>query len=91
MHPESQIVTELRNRHARGESHAGINVRRGTVSNMLEENVVQPLLVTTSALTLATECVRMILKVRLMQLARVADCAASSLPTACMQVCWCAV
>ena len=58
------IVTELRNRHAQhGETHAGINVRRGAVSNMLEENVVQPLLVTTSAITLATECVRMILKV----------------------------
>ena len=37
---------------------------QGTVSNMLEESVVQPLLVTTSALNLATECVRMILKVR---------------------------
>lgn len=36
---------------------------QGTVSNMLEESVVQPLLVTTSALNLATECVRMILKV----------------------------
>jgi T-complex protein 1 subunit delta len=30
---------------------------------MLEENVVQPLLVTSSAITLATECVRMILKI----------------------------
>ena len=58
------IVTELRNRHAQGETHAGINVRKGAVSNMLDENVVQPLLVTTSAITLATECVRMILKVR---------------------------
>ena len=57
------IVTELRNRHAQGETHAGINVRRGAVSNMLDESVVQPLLVTTSAITLATECVRMILKV----------------------------
>lgn len=36
---------------------------QGTITNMLEENVVQPLLVTTSALTLATECVRMILKI----------------------------
>mmetsp|Transcript_70078 Transcript_70078/g.222130 ORF Transcript_70078/g.222130 Transcript_70078/m.222130 type:complete len:268 (+) Transcript_70078:214-1017(+) len=58
-----QIVTELRNMHANGEVNAGINVRRGTTTNMLEENVVQPLLVTTSALTLATECVRMILKI----------------------------
>ena len=38
---------------------------QGTVSNMLDENVVQPLLVTTSALSLATECVRMILKVHI--------------------------
>ena len=30
---------------------------------MLEDNVVQPLLVSISALTLATECVRMILKI----------------------------
>ncbi|KAK9838085.1 hypothetical protein WJX81_000074 [Elliptochloris bilobata] len=57
------IVTELRNRHAQGETAAGINVRKGAVSNMLDEAVVQPLLVSTSALTLATECVRMILKI----------------------------
>lgn len=31
---------------------------------MMDEKVVQPLLVTTSALTLATECVKMIMKVR---------------------------
>jgi len=30
---------------------------------MSEENVVQPLLVSTSAIQLATECVRMILKI----------------------------
>lgn len=30
---------------------------------MLEENIIQPALVTASALTLATECVRMILKI----------------------------
>lgn len=41
----------------------GINVRKGAITNMLEESVVQPLLVTTSALTLASECVRMILKI----------------------------
>ena len=58
-----QIVTELRNLHAKGEVHAGINVRKGTISNMYEENVVQPLLVTTSAISLASECVRMILKI----------------------------
>jgi len=30
---------------------------------MLEENVLQPLLVSTSAINLATECVRMLLKI----------------------------
>jgi T-complex protein 1 subunit delta len=38
-------------------------VRKGQITNILEENVVQPLLVSTSALSLATECVRMILKI----------------------------
>ncbi|CAL9776862.1 unnamed protein product, partial [Musa acuminata subsp. burmannicoides] len=38
------IVTELRNRHAQGESNAGINVRKGLITNKLGENVVQPLL-----------------------------------------------
>ncbi|KAK6127689.1 hypothetical protein DH2020_038563 [Rehmannia glutinosa] len=36
------IVTELRNRHAQGEINAGINVRKGQITNILEENVVQP-------------------------------------------------
>lgn len=57
------IVTELRNRHANGEINTGINVRKGQITNILEENVVQPLLVSTSAISLATECVRMILKI----------------------------
>ncbi len=57
------IVTELRNRHAAGNSSTGINVRRATVSDMLEEKVVQPLLVSTSAITLATETVSMIMKI----------------------------
>ena len=58
-----EIVTELRSRHVNGQQAAGINVRKNCVSDMLAENVVQPLLVTTSAIDLATECVRMILKV----------------------------
>ncbi|GJQ82363.1 hypothetical protein Trydic_g432 [Trypoxylus dichotomus] len=58
-----QTVTELRNRHANGEISAGINVRKGTISDILEENVVQPLLVSVSAITLATETVRSILKI----------------------------
>ncbi|KAG7235720.1 hypothetical protein INR49_002289 [Caranx melampygus] len=56
-------VTELRNRHAQGDKVAGINVRKGGISNILDELVVQPLLVSISALTLATETVRSILKI----------------------------
>ncbi|XP_013408543.1 T-complex protein 1 subunit delta [Lingula anatina] len=56
-------VTELRNRHAQGEKTAGINVRKGCITNILEENVVQPLLVSTSAVTLAAETVRSIMKI----------------------------
>ncbi|XP_018329979.1 T-complex protein 1 subunit delta [Agrilus planipennis] len=58
-----QTVTELRARHAKGEISAGINVRKGTITDILEENVVQPLLVSTMAITLATETVRSILKI----------------------------
>nr|CAI5821476.1 unnamed protein product [Callosobruchus analis] len=58
-----QTVTELRNRHAKGEISAGINVRKGAITDILEENVVQPLMVSTSALSLATETVRSILKI----------------------------
>lgn len=56
-------VTELRARHAEGEVTSGINVRKGAITNILEENVVQPLLVSTSAITLASETVRSILKI----------------------------
>eukprot|EP00298_Acanthocystis_sp_HF-20_P022482 c30436_g1_i1.p1 GENE.c30436_g1_i1~~c30436_g1_i1.p1 ORF type:complete len:532 (-),score=197.32 c30436_g1_i1:73-1668(-) len=62
LHP-MKTVTELRNMHAAGTVTAGINVRHGKVTNMSEENVIQPLLVTSSALNLATETVRMILKI----------------------------
>ncbi|KAG9318815.1 T-complex protein 1 [Chiua virens] len=57
------IVTELRNRHALGDRNAGINVRTGLISNILEEDVVQPLLVSTSAIELATETVCLLLKI----------------------------
>lgn len=56
-------VTELRNRHAQGEMNAGINVRKGAITDILTENVVQPLLVSISSITLASETVRSILKI----------------------------
>lgn len=57
------FVTELRNRHIQGHKNEGINIKRNKIADMLADNVVQPSLVSLSALTLATECVRMILKI----------------------------
>ncbi|WVN86256.1 T-complex protein 1 subunit delta [Cryptococcus depauperatus CBS 7841] len=64
------IVTELRNKHALGDKNAGINVKKGIISNILEENVVQPLLVSTSAMELATETVGLILRIDDIQFTR---------------------
>merc|ERR1711957_267315 len=58
-----EIVTKLRAAHVAGEKYAGINVKKCAVTNMCDEHVVQPLLVTTNALKMATETVRMILKI----------------------------
>ncbi|XP_033120989.1 T-complex protein 1 subunit delta-like [Anneissia japonica] len=57
------VVTDLRNRHAHGETAAGINVRKGAITNILDENVVQPVLVSISAIQLASETVRSIMKI----------------------------
>ena len=59
-----EIVTELRKAHAEGTMGAGIDVKHGSIANMYDQHVIQPLLVTTSAIKLATETVCMILKVR---------------------------
>jgi len=58
-----EVVTELRKQHAEGISGAGINVKAGKVTDMYDINVVQPLLVSTSAIQLATETVCMIMKI----------------------------
>mmetsp|Transcript_4046 Transcript_4046/g.7086 ORF Transcript_4046/g.7086 Transcript_4046/m.7086 type:complete len:531 (-) Transcript_4046:104-1696(-) len=57
------IVTELRRQHALGNTTMGINVKTGAITDLALEEVFQPLLVTTSALQLASETVRLILKV----------------------------
>lgn len=57
------FVTELRNRHYDGQTYAGINIKKSTIEEMNTTQVVQPSLVSQSAITLATECVRMILKI----------------------------
>lgn len=62
LHP-IQLVTELRTRHAQGQKTMGINARTGTVADMAAEQVLQPLLVTLSAIRLATDTVTMIMKI----------------------------
>lgn len=57
------VVTDLRNRHANGEKNAGISVRRSGASNTYDEHVLQPVLVSSSAITLASECVKSILRI----------------------------
>ena len=57
------FVTELRNRHTEGQTYAGLNIRKSTIQDMSDTEVIQPSLVSVSAITLATECVRMILKI----------------------------
>jgi len=57
------VVTELRKEHSEGKHGAGINVKKNIVSDMYDLDVLQPLLVSTSAINLATETVCMILKV----------------------------
>ncbi|KGR09624.1 T-complex protein 1 subunit delta, partial [Candida albicans P78048] len=52
------VVTDLRNRHENGEKDAGISVRRSGASNTYDEHVLQPVLVSTSAIVLASECVK---------------------------------
>jgi len=57
------IVTELRRQHALGNTKMGINVKNGKISDLAVMEVFQPLLVTLSALGLASETVRLLLKV----------------------------
>ena len=59
-----KVVTDLRHRHAQDQRNAGISIKSGGVKNdMVEENVLQPLLVSTSAIELAAETVKMILRI----------------------------
>lgn len=58
-----QMVTELRAKHAAGLVHSGINVEAASISDMRVHNVVQPMLVTKSAVRFAVETVAMLLKI----------------------------
>jgi T-complex protein 1 subunit delta len=62
--PPVLLVTELRHKHKMGQKNSGLNAKTGNmVDNCIQQKIMQPTLVTESALTLATEVVRMILKI----------------------------
>ncbi|QPG75542.1 T-complex protein 1 subunit delta [Brettanomyces nanus] len=65
-----ELVTELRNRHENGEKEAGISVRRSGATSTYNEHVIQPVLVNTSAITLASETVKSILRIDDIQFSR---------------------
>jgi len=56
-------IIELRKAHAEGNSHAGINVYEGGVSDMKAANVLEPLRVVEQAIQSATETAVMILRI----------------------------
>jgi len=58
-----KTVTELRKVHQDGDKTAGINVKRGIISSMQDEHVLQPALVTSNVIQLASETVCSILKI----------------------------
>jgi len=58
-----ELVTQLRARHAAGEKNAGINVESAAITDMRAHNVLQPMLVTKSAIRFAVETVAMLLKI----------------------------
>ena len=57
------FVTQQRKAHKEGKKFSGLNVKKNKVAHMVDAKVIQPALVSISALNLATECVRMILKI----------------------------
>ena len=62
-----KVVTELRYKHENGEKNAGVSIKSGGVKiDIADENVLQPLLVSTSAVELAAETVKMILRYALL-------------------------
>ncbi|CCK69499.1 chaperonin-containing T-complex subunit CCT4 KNAG_0C03950 [Huiozyma naganishii CBS 8797] len=58
-----KVVTELRSRHENGEVNEGISVRRSGTTNTYDDHILQPVLVSTSAISLAAECVKSILRI----------------------------
>ncbi|HLE47316.1 MAG TPA: TCP-1/cpn60 chaperonin family protein, partial [Candidatus Thermoplasmatota archaeon] len=60
---EIDILIELRRAHKKGNKNDGIDVFTGKITNMVTNNVVEPLRVGTQEITSATEAATMILRI----------------------------
>ena len=58
-----EVVTKLREAHVKGERYYGVSIVANGPADMRKEEVLQPYLVTKSAVTFSSETVRMLLKV----------------------------
>ena len=57
------IMLELRSQHKKGKAHAGINVLKGKVDDMLKAHVIEPLRLGIQEIQSATEAATMILRI----------------------------
>ncbi len=57
------ILINLRKAHKAGKTNAGINVFTGQVTNMMDENVIEPIRVGKQAINSATDAAVMILRI----------------------------
>ncbi len=57
------IMLELRNQHKKGKKHAGINVMKGKVDDMLKAEVIEPLRLGIQEIQSASEAATMILRI----------------------------
>ena len=57
------MMIEIRRAHKKGNKYAGINVQSGKVDNMLKNNVLEPLRVSTQEIQAASEAANMILRI----------------------------
>jgi T-complex protein 1 subunit delta len=58
-----EIISLLKMHHFNGKKTMGINIRKGIITNTIEENIITPLLVVTSAINISIEFVIQLLKI----------------------------
>jgi chaperonin GroEL (HSP60 family) len=57
------IMIEIRRAHKKGKKHIGINVLKGKIDDMLQNNIVEPLRVSIQEILSASEASTMILRI----------------------------